>query len=431
MLGQGMPDVAPLAAHAAEVDRRAPESDAARALWQAVLDLRPGYAAAHHALGHHKHGDTWYPSYAAYSRAVRAEERSRLETRGEVRSGAGRVPWHDEPYLRMGWVRDPRGKWRSPGAADEPIGAGLERFNDGRLALHTTLAPEDARHSLRDAARVLDDLQRRFGVEAFEPVEFVLVDSLAAYNRLAAGEPAAGTPPTEITGASAYHYAYFADGWFTQPTPGRSTPLATFRGTGVGYWDVHDERLGPFGAFAARHAVALAWLDSIDPSPAAIADATLSGAGGLDQGPYWAEKRLPRWLHVGAAMYAERYFVERGQGVGDPLEVRRWALENLARSSNGAALDLDEVFACELDPLEPERANRTLQRAGLVVAFLADGAEPSVEVARQALVAHLRASDQTRDPAAKREHDAAARRAVRELESTLRAQEESLARFGR
>jgi hypothetical protein len=427
---QSEPDFATLVARAVEAERRAPESDEARALWQAVLAVQPEHAAAHRALGHRQHEGAWYPSYAALASAIRAEERARLETAGEVRFGAGWVPWHDEPYLRMGWVRDARGRWLPPEAEPELLGPGSLRVTDGRLALHTTLARSDAMRALQGSARVLDDLQRLFGVEAFEPVELVLVDSLAAYNALAAGDPTSGTAPTEITGASAYHYAYFADGWFTPPRNGQPGSLATFRGTGVAYWDLADERLEAFGPFAARHAAALAWLDSIDPSPAAIADATLAGAGGVDQRAYWAEKRLPRWLHVGAAMYAERFFVDHAPGVADPLWVRRWAHENLARSG-GATLALDEVFHCDLDPLQPELANRTMQRAGLVVAFLADGTEPEVEAARQVLVGHLRALDQTRDPVAKRRHDAAVRNAARDLERALRAKEASLAAFGR
>ena len=427
---QGTLDGEALIARAAEAERRAPESAETRALWQAVLELQPEHTAAHRALGHHRYEHTWYPSYAAYTSAVRKDERARLQQRGEVRHGAGWVPWHDEPYLRMGWARDRRGRWRPPGAEARSLVPGAQRVTDGRLALQTTLASSDAARALQEAARVLDDLQRLFGVEAFEPVEFVLVDSLATYNRLAAGDPNTGLAPTELTGASAYHYAYFADAWFTPPRPGGPGSLAAFRGTGVGYWDAQDERLASFGPFAARHAAALAWLDSIDPSPAAIADATLAGAAAVDQRAYWAEKRLPRWLHVGAAMYAERFFVDRGPGVVDPHWVRRWALENLARTG-GDTFDLEEVLTCDLDPLQPERAGCTLQRAGLLVAFLADGTEPGVEAARQALVGHLRASDQARDPVRKREHDDAVRGAVRDLEQALRAQEASLARFGR
>lgn len=419
-------ELAELVTRAAELARTAPGSAESRAAWEAVLARDPEHRVAHRALGHHLYEGAWYPTYAEVATRRAAAERERLEFFGEVRLGERWVPYTDAPYLKLGWQRDARGRFAPPTSLKLDAEAGWTSAEGGGFQVHTTL-PGDAVGELAAAvAQVGDDLARVTGLrpDPSAPLPFVIVESLDAYNRFAAGEPNRGVAPTEASGTSAVHYAYFADAWF-EPT----RPLRTFRGVGVGYWQRGDSRLEPFGAFAARHAAARSWLEVADPSPAAMAEAVLSGSIGLSPGAYWAEKALPRWLHVGAAMYAERFFLDRTPGVSDPAWARRWAVENLA--ARRAELDLERVFACELDGRMPDDTLTTMMLAGLTVAFVVDGDAPAVRRAHDTLLAATAALGAAPGARERRACEATVRRAASELEYSLRAEEGALRAFAR
>jgi hypothetical protein len=132
----------------------------------------------------------------------------------------------------------------------------------------------------------------------------------------------------------------------------------------------------------------------------------------VDHAAFWSEKRLPRWFRYGVAAYVERYFRDENVGPeGDPWWARTWSIGNLKHA--GGPPELDEIFACELDPNDPARSAVRISAAGLVVAFVLDGDWPPVQPSHSALTRALMTGT-----------DAAA--AARALEDSVRANEKVL-----
>jgi hypothetical protein len=247
----------------------------------------------------------------------------------------------------------------------------------GERFLVTSTAPRATVHAaMWHADRAHAELERLFGVVPDGRPELVVLRTLEQYNAFAGGD-GAGRGPTEQTGHSSIHYAYFAESRFDPAT----TP-PSWAGAGVAYWDAADPELAPFGLHAVRHAAALAYVDAIDPSWRTVSETVAGEHGVLPVGPFWDEKRIPAWLRIGAASYVERFFVDREAGEGgDPLWARKWAFANLARQ--GGLEPLERVFACELDTADPATSSRRIAQAGAVVAFVLDGGCGAVVDAHQ------------------------------------------------
>jgi len=414
-------------------------AEAAQAAWRAVLAIDSGDEAAHRGLGHRFEDGRWFESYAALSAHRREEARARLVERGEVRLDASWVALADWPFLRMGWERHGL-RWVHPLEArrlerEERLAAAGAQFQGDRtwvpaeevgrwseglwrvgedwltkdaanarhaslddpwvlpsahFTLFTTLDRDSGEWVKRWADRVHDDLARLLGCAPADRPEVLVVDSIAAYNAVAGGDPATGRPAGEGTGWSSMHYAFFAESRFE---PG-ATP-AWWRGLGVAYWDVDDPGLAPYGQHAVRHAAAQSFLDAVDPSWEVIGAAVHDGIP-FTPAAFWGQKKLPLWLRYGAAAYVERWFLD--EEAEDPWWARRWAQANLAAA--GGPRPVAELLRATPDGADPAAGARWVQETGALVSFLLDGGEPELQ---RALVAYRAAFGAARDPEAARD----------------------------
>ncbi len=425
-------DVAALLALADQWQAAGDEAAAVQA-WERVLQLDKDHELAHKGLRHHRYAGQWYTTYAALAKAKRVEDKVRLEKDGVVRFAGGWVPAADLPFHRMGWELLEDGSWAPAGtkarlaleaehvaagwqqqhstwvkpeefdawrqglwkvgdewlatdaanAAHSKVGAWWEIPGDHFVAL-TTLPEDQGRWIHWWADQVHVDLERIFGIAPKSKPEVVVVNSIAQYNDFAAGNAAEQRPAADVGGYSSLHYAFFTDGWTEQAPNG-----PRFRGTGAAYYDLQDANLKPYGQHAIRHAAALAWLESVDPSWTTVSEMLTSPVGTFPDLQFWGEKRIPRWLRYGAAAYCERFFVDGTVGDGgDPLWARKWGLSNL--KEGGALEPTESLFDLDLNTSEPAASLRRIHQAGLVVHYILDGKNKKVDKAwtsyRKALV---------------------------------------------
>ncbi len=439
------------------------EYEAAAKAYGAALAIDPDHAAAHGGLGHHACDGRWYTTYAELARASREEARVRLEKDGVVRLGDDWVPVQEAPFRRMGWEKLADGRWARPGTlarladgqqkegegyqlqhltwvhpsefeqwrkglfkvgdewlevaqanvAHAEIGAWWEVPGEHFVAL-TTVVEEDSRWVVWWADQTAADLSRIFGLVPAEKPELVVLNSLAQYNEFAAGSQSPPRVPADASGHSSLHYAFFTDGW-TESVAGSAVPV--FRGTGAAYYDSQDAALAPFGQHAVRHAAALAWLESVDPSWSSVSRMVTSPSPGFPDLAFWSEKRIPRWLRYGAAAYCERFFEDAqvGEG-GDPLWARKWAIENLKGS--GPLDSMSTILELEFDTADPVASARRIQEAGLLVHFIVDGDDQKVNRAWRAYRGALMAGDAIEEELGALEE--AVRRAEKSFAKTLR-----------
>jgi hypothetical protein len=152
---------------------------------------------------------------------------------------------------------------------------------------------------------------------------------------------------------------------------------------GVCYWDFDDPKLNPWGPYAVRHAAALSYLAAVDPSWETVSQAVANPTA-LQIGPFWAEKRLPRWLHYGAASYCERFMKDPLTAEkGDPWVYRAFALQQLRAA--GPLDPFEQIFPVNLDANDASGSERRIHEAGLLVSFILDGNCAPVSAAHQEL----------------------------------------------
>lgn len=408
----------------------------ARKVYRAVIAIDAGHADARKALGHQFYDGKWFESLTELTKYKR-DETARMKEKGLARFKDEWVPEVDLPFHNMGWVKDASGKWANPHALAlakeeaERKAAGFQFRADD----NSWIAPADMQHwtELRwkcgdewvDLARANEyhakletawelasehfvvittceweagnaarwyaeksypELVRIFGVEPTRRPEFVVLASLEQYNGAAGG---AQPILPDAEGFSSLHGAYFADLAFDF-----SNPPAQFLGCGVSFWDRKDEKLRGWGPYWLRWAAAQSFVDAIDPSHAFIGEANVAGTLNQNATGFWAEKRIPRWLRYGAASYVERYMKDPEAAEGaNPWGLRDFAFNQLQRS--GGLRKLDLVFAFALDVANLESSSRLYHEAGLVVAFLLDGApeDKQLAAAHEAFRAALRTGD--------------------------------------
>ena len=200
--------------------------------------------------------------------------------------------------------------------------------------------------------------------------ELVVWNDLAQFNKFAAG--------AETEGFSSLHYAFFADALF-DPT----VKPPAFAAIGAAYWDNRTPEANAFGQHSIRHAAALSFVEAIDPSWKVLGD-TAMGTQAKSTAAFWAEKKIPRWLHYGAASYVERWFRDPTVGDGgDPEWARKWARASLKK--DGGLRDLAKVFEFKLALADVPGSTRLIHEAGLVTAFVLDGGDKNVQRAHEAL----------------------------------------------
>ena len=435
------------------------EIPSSEAVLRNLLRNHPDHEGARGALGHILHGERWFTSQAALDHFLWTQDESIAKAKGHVlhkgawmhpdeRAIANKVrikdpetgqwlPRREQERLAEGWVRQDL-NWVDPEQALR-VDAGLWLVDGEWLSL----ADANRRHSRLDnmwvipgaeiwvhssadrgvailaqqhMTRALWDMRRVFGVEPVLPLEVAILRDQEQYDRLAFGAVDGRRPAFHAGRTQVIHHGYYAESRFVWD--GRSR---VFRGMGVGYWEAQSKYGSLYGVHSARLAAGLAYVEGIDPSPKAVRDA--EGSKSIDSeyyGNYQAEKRLPAWLRVGGAVFAERFFFDKtvdttigGDPAPDPFWARTWSLENLA--GRGKMRSLDEIFAFELDPQDPFDGQTLLIEAGLLVSFMLDGdCEPVKE-------AHSAFRDALVEGRMKPSHLKALTQAIRSNEGALRA----------
>jgi hypothetical protein len=401
------------------------QEDSAKRVWKKVLELDAGNEAAHKGLHHQAYAGKWFESFTELSKFKR-EEAARMKQKGLTRFDDQWVPEADLPFLVMHWTKDEKGAWSDPVIAAKKQ-SDAQKQKDGlrfRADDNSWIAPDDvakwtalqwkcgdawvdmekanAYHAsvehaweLADehwlvtstcdwdggnlarwhAQKVWPELVRLFGVQPQSQLDLVVLNSLEQYNQ------ASGNTPTfpEAEGFSSLHGAYFSDVLFdTEAKPPR------FQGCGVSYWDRKDEKGKTWGPLWVRWAAAQSFVDAIDRSWTSVSD-WITNEGKLDPQvfatSFWAEKKIPRWIRYGAASYVERYMKDplAAQGA-DPWTLRAFAFAELAKG--GKLHKLDEVFAFKLDLKDVPNSTRLYDEAGLLVAYVLDGAPGDKELAK-------------------------------------------------
>ncbi len=413
----------------------------ARECLKKIVDLKPDHAEARKALGHHLYDGQWFKSYYDLSEYKRAEEKRMLDEKGLVRFNDDWVPVADEPYLRMGMVKEAAtGKWITKREFDRRAqeakyeAEGWKQQTDGvwvppdevsnwekslwkcgdqwfdleaANAYHSKLGQwwtvpssgnlfemwstcpyETTWRAGNFADAAYPDLLRAYGVRPDEKPVVVVLNSQAQYNEFAMGNQQLGVAGTESQGFSSIHYAFFAESWFLPTQP------PEYVGTGIAVWNV-GEKPDPYARHAVPHAAALAYAESIDPSLNSISRLTTPG----QQFPFlefWLEKKIPLWFRVGVAAYCERYFYDvsaRPEEGHSPWWARDWSLDNIRR--RGGPKPFEEIFAMALNPNDVEGSAMLINQAGMVVSFILDGKCAPVVQAHEALKAALRSKGDT------------------------------------
>ncbi len=401
-----------------------PQQDSADKVYKRVIEIDAGNEVARKALRHQQYDGKWFESFAELAKYKR-DESAKMKSKGLARFKEEWVPEADVPYLKMGWARDAQGAWVDPAEAArakqvEDWKAGGHQF---RADDNSWIAPEDfekwtalqwkcgdawvdmakanefhakieqpwelvgehyevwstcdwegANLARWHADKTHPELVRIFGVEPAQKPHFFVLNGLQQYNQ------AAGNTPIliETEGISSLHGAYFADAFFDF---GAKPPQ--FLGCGVSYWDRKDSKVGMWGPYWLRWAAAQSFVDAIDPSWSAVADRVADGGRGdlaAYSAPFWNEKKIPRWLRYGAASYVERFMKNPEAAEGsDPWVLRTFACSEIKKA--GGLHKLDDIFAFRLDVNDIPGSSRLYQEAGLLVAYLLDGAETDKELA--------------------------------------------------
>jgi len=391
------------------------QEDSARKVYKKVLELDPNNEAAHKGLRHQPYGGKWFDSFAELNKYKR-EEAARMKQKGLVRFKDEWVSESDFAFLSMGWIKNDKAEWKHPvdlareKQAEEWRAAGYQfRADDNSWiapgdvekwkaltwkcgdewvdmakanAYHATIEHawelmgehfqvattcdwEVGKWSRWHADKSYPELVRVFGVEPKTKPEFLVLDSIDNYNKVAGQGLFA-----ETEGWSSLHGAYFADLCFDM---GVQPPR--YYGLGVSYVDVKDPTAGLFGPLWLRFAAAQSFVDAVDPSWGAVGAQVASEM--KDPMPafataFWNEKKIPRWLRWGAAMYVERFMKDPYPATGvDPWAMRAGAFNDVKKL--GGMRKLDDVFAFEVDLKDIPGSSRLFLEAGVVVAYLLDG----------------------------------------------------------
>ena len=374
---------------------------------KAVIKADPDHAEARGALGHIEYEGKWFETQRALDRHMEKV----AEERGLVKFGDRWVPALDVPFLLKGLEKDEFGDWVDPVAIkrladgwkqqdlnwiqpeDFPkMEEGLWKCGDEWMSLDqanewhddfespwvipttralvwATTDRETAMLAAKQAELAWFDMQKVFGYESGLPVPFMVVKDQAEFLRFMDGDPDYDIPQVDPLGVSGHSRAAFADLWF-------DLEEGKYNGMGATYWDAADPNGASYGIHDARFAYGLSYVETLDPTAGAIANA-LAGADGeeVDPGSFLSERfstqRIPRWFRWGAANYASRWFKDQTVAKGgNPRWAFEWSASNL--KTQGGLADLDDVFEFEVR-LETDNSAALILSAGLLVAYIVDG----------------------------------------------------------
>jgi hypothetical protein len=327
--------------------------------------------AAHLALGHVQERGHWFPDEARADLFKYLQNRAKAELRGwKERDG---LYWQSSDLARL--RRGERidfftGQWLT--AEEQREGAEIFWRPVGLHAnLETTVDRDTAERALSEMASCVRELERTLGATPELPLDVVLLRDEEQFDRYAFGDPDGRRGPHHVGRQHVIHNAVFAESRFQ--TLGRKTVYA---GAGVGLWDVHVPNGDAFGRHSARLAYALSWIDAIDPSPKATRRAAKRGVDADYFEAFTAEKALPEWLRVGAAVYVERFFHDDTLELTENPDANRWwardwSLSNLEAA--GGMGEIEAVFSQGIDPDDRDGSRAFMLRAGALMAFMLDG----------------------------------------------------------
>jgi poly(3-hydroxybutyrate) depolymerase len=377
-----------------------------------IVCVAPDHEPARAALGHRRSMDQWFTTQSALERFERSQDEALAKAKGHIKQKGVWMHPDERPFASRGCVKDQEsGQWLTlaerrqlskgwvrqdlewiPPEEAARVDAGLWKV-DGEwfdlmhanrrharihamwsipsadVLLYSTANRDVALLAMQHMSRAVDDLRRVFGTEPVLPLRVAVLRDEEQYDRFAFGDPDGSRPATHAGRLHVIHSAFFAESWLR-----RVEGKPEFMGMGVCLWDADAPYGNLYGIHSARLAAGLSFVDALDPSPKAVRKALGAGAPPADAyDAYEAEKLLPAWLRYGGAVYAERYFRDSSVAPdADPWWARQWSLDNL--KGRGGLRDLDDVFAFRIDPDDSEDGLKLLIEAGLVVAFVVDGA---------------------------------------------------------
>ena len=383
-----------------------------RSVLRDIVEIDGEDKKARGLLGHVYYDGQWFTSESKLEAYKRAEEERMAKEQGLARFEDQWVPIEDLDKYERGlvplgdgrWVTpDVKAKveagwkpfdmtWVSPEDYAEKIEKGLFPCGDqwlpeaeadkyhseilrwweiplDRFVAYSTLSRATTLRALNEMERTFGDLKRIFGgVGPSEPLVVIVLNSAQQYNAFAGASPQSGQIPPESSGKSAFYHAFTCESWI-------DLARGTYPGAGCGFWDELTDFGNSWGPLSVRHAAGHAYIEAIDPSPKTTA-AWLKNptSGQFPSDAFWAEKKLPQWLRYGAAAYVERYFLETG--AADPMWARKWSAGEITR--RGGLDDLAQVFAFNVSSDSPEAAEKLINEAGLIVAFVIDGKIPAI-----------------------------------------------------
>lgn len=404
--------------------KKAKDRASAKVVFEHVITLDTDNKIARKGLRHQRYADQWFESYVELSKFKR-DEASKMKEKGLAKWKDEWVPEADIPFLNMNWTKADDGTWSNPAdvaranqiaawtaegrqfRADDNswIASGdLQKWTDGlflcgddwldlekaneyhaklesawqlsgeHFIVMTTRDWQTGNWSRWYADTTYPELVRLFGVEPEGKQVVAVLRHLREYNETASSSPIL----RESEGFSSIHGAYFADSVLDP-----STEIPQYRGCGVAYWDTNNEAIGAWGPYWIRWAAAQSYIDAIDRSWNTIGELFADGGdggGGSFATDFWSEKSIPRWLRYGGASYVERFMrdanVKEG---GDPWGIRDFALGEVKKA--GGLRDMKDLFAFGITLEDTDGSARLYQEAGVVVAYLLDGAEGDKKLA--------------------------------------------------
>ena len=318
------------------------------------------------AAGWRRQGLAWIPP--AQSRSVASRADAQAPAGAVSRAEAAELDW--KRFAGHFFVE---GEWLTESEANAEF-AHLDRMwvlPDAEVWMHTTLDRATADRALEVLRAAVHDLRKGLGVEPPLPLHVVMLRDQEQYDRYAFGDPDGRRQGVHAGRLHVVHHAYFGERRFFPEGKRRR-----FAGAGVGYWEAHAPHGDAYGLHSARLALGLAYVDAVDPSSKTVRAAERAAEiPGTYDAEFAGEKRLPAWLRFGAAVYAERFFldaqVDPTQEGADPFWARTWSLENLAL--RGGLRPLEDLFAYSWNPDAAQDVGRAMIEAGLVWSFVLDG----------------------------------------------------------
>lgn len=384
----------------------------AKSCLRRIVQLKPDDEKAHKLLGEIQYEGKWFPSEKKVEEYKKQQAEKAAKDAEKAAKEKGLVKYKDQwvtpedlAYLKKGLTKNDKGEWIDPEEQKkiaegwvkqdlewvspqekENLAKGLWKCGDkwlateaaneyhselfqwwripcaGKFVLYTTCDRKVAETVQQNLTNSYDDLVKCYGYEPATPPAVIILRTQQQYESFAAGDQEEARPPSESTGLSSTHYAYFADTAVNAET-------GEFAQWGVSYWDTAGD--GPKWAIhSTRHALGQSFAEALDPSPKAME--AVKEEQRFNPKEFWDEKKIPLWFRYGAAAYAERYFTDHTvKAGGNNRWAIEWSLQNLL--TRGGMLPISQVLEYEPTVEKLDETQVWYNRIGLVFYFMIDG----------------------------------------------------------